>query len=146
MSAGTRRRLRPLTNGLSCRARNLTRGHAIRRLVALGLTVKSQLGSLGKPARSARAQELATKAIEKIGDPAAPPEERAQRRRQLTKALQNFGRTGSICRRRRGNDMRMLVAFLIALGAIYLWDANYNDGSLTAGAKSMLQDIERSIR
>ena len=41
--------------------------------------------------------------------------------------------------------MRMLVAFLIVLGAIYLWDVNYNNGSLTAGA-SMLQDIERSIR
>jgi hypothetical protein len=42
--------------------------------------------------------------------------------------------------------MRMLVAFLIVLGAIYLWDANYNNGILTAGAKSMLQDIGRSIR
>jgi hypothetical protein len=42
--------------------------------------------------------------------------------------------------------MRMLVAFLIVLGAIYLWDANFNNGILTAGAKSMLQDIGRSIR
>jgi hypothetical protein len=37
-----------------------------------------------------RAQELATKAIEKIIDPAAPPEERAQRRRQLTKGPSEF--------------------------------------------------------
>jgi len=37
-----------------------------------------------------RAQELATKAIEKIIDPAAPPEERAQRGRQLTKGPPEF--------------------------------------------------------
>jgi len=37
-----------------------------------------------------RAQELATKAIEKIIDPSAPPEERAQRRRRLTKGPQEF--------------------------------------------------------
>jgi hypothetical protein len=42
--------------------------------------------------------------------------------------------------------MRVLIAFLIVLGAIYLWDANYNNGILTAGARSMLRDIERSIR
>ena len=42
--------------------------------------------------------------------------------------------------------MRMLVAFLIVLGAIYLWDTSYNNGSLTAGARSMLRDIECSIR
>ncbi len=41
--------------------------------------------------------------------------------------------------------MRMLVAFLIVLGAIYIWDANYNNGTLTAGARGMLRDIERSI-
>ena len=29
--------------------------------------------------------------------------------------------------------MRVLIAFLIVLGAIYLWDANYNNGSLTDG-------------
>jgi len=37
-----------------------------------------------------RAQELATKAIEKIIDPTAPPEERAQRRRRLTKGPTEF--------------------------------------------------------
>jgi hypothetical protein len=40
--------------------------------------------------RRLRAQELATKAIEKIIDPAAPPEERAQRRRRLTKGPLEF--------------------------------------------------------
>jgi hypothetical protein len=42
--------------------------------------------------------------------------------------------------------MRMLVAFLIALGAIYLWDANYNNGILADGAKTMLRDIKHNIR
>ena len=42
------------------------------------------------PARAARAKELATKAIEKIIDPAAPPEERAQRRQGLTKGPSVF--------------------------------------------------------
>ena len=42
--------------------------------------------------------------------------------------------------------MRMLVAFLIVLGAIYLWDTNFNNGILTAGATSMLRDIKHSIR
>jgi hypothetical protein len=37
-----------------------------------------------------RAQELATKAIEKMIDPTAPPEERAQRRRRLTKGPTEF--------------------------------------------------------
>jgi hypothetical protein len=40
--------------------------------------------------RRLRAQELATKAIENVIDPAAPPEERAQRRRRLTKGSTEF--------------------------------------------------------
>jgi hypothetical protein len=94
----------------------LTRPEAIRRLVELGLTGKTRakpsaavvadlaaeaIDSLGlqvkaparpvaKPGRRLRARELATKAIEKIIDPAAPPEERAQRRRRLTKGPSEF--------------------------------------------------------
>ena len=67
-----------------------SRAEAIRRLVELGLTVKAPARPLGKPDRklraaelAAKAAELAAKAIDKIGDPAAPPEERAQRRRRL---------------------------------------------------------------
>jgi hypothetical protein len=59
------------------------RSEAIRRLVELGLKVS-------QPGRKLRAQELATKAIEKIIDPAAPPEERAQRTRRLTKGPLEF--------------------------------------------------------
>jgi hypothetical protein len=43
-----------------------------------------------KPGRRLRAQELATQAIEKIIDPAAHPEERAQRRHRLTKGPPEF--------------------------------------------------------
>src|SRR6202048_3645080 len=70
--------------------KDITRAHAIRRLVALGLRVKTPAQPVGKPGRRLRAQELATKAIEKIIDPAAPPEERAQRRRRLTKGPLEF--------------------------------------------------------
>jgi hypothetical protein len=63
---------------------------AIRRLVELGLTVRTLARPVSKPGRRSRAQELATKAIEKIIDPAAPPEEQAQRRRRLTKGPEEF--------------------------------------------------------
>jgi len=43
-----------------------------------------------RAARAHRAKELATKAIEKIIDPAAPPQERVQRRRRLTKGPTEF--------------------------------------------------------
>jgi hypothetical protein len=63
---------------------------AIRRLVELGLKSKTPARHISKPGRKLRAQELATKAIEKIIDPSAPPEERAQRRRLLTKGPPEF--------------------------------------------------------
>jgi hypothetical protein len=61
------------------------RTEAIRRLVELGLEAKTPARPVSKPGRRLRAQELAAKAIEKIIDPSAPPEERDQRRRRLTK-------------------------------------------------------------
>jgi hypothetical protein len=67
-----------------------TLSEAIRRLVELGLTIKTPARPASKPGRRLRAQELATKAIEKIIDPAAPPEEQAQRRRRLTKGPTEF--------------------------------------------------------
>jgi hypothetical protein len=66
------------------------RSEAIRRLVEIGLTIKTSASPVRKPGRRLRAQELATKAIEKIIDPSAPPEERAQRRRRLTKGPSEF--------------------------------------------------------
>jgi hypothetical protein len=63
---------------------------AIRRLVELGLKVKTPARPVSKPGRRLRAQELATKTIERIVDPTAPPEERAQRRRSLIKGPPEF--------------------------------------------------------
>ena len=67
-----------------------TLSEAIRRLVELGLTVKAPARPVSKPDRRLRAAELAAKTIDKIADPAAPPEERAQRRRRLTKGPEEF--------------------------------------------------------
>jgi hypothetical protein len=63
---------------------------AIRRLVELGLTVKAPARPVSKPGRRLRAAELAAKAIDKIADPSAPPDERAQRVRRLTKGPEEF--------------------------------------------------------
>jgi hypothetical protein len=73
-------------------AKGVTRSEAIRRLVELGLTVgtKTSPSQRLRAAHADRAKDLATKAIEKIIDPAAPPEERAQRRRRLTKGPTEF--------------------------------------------------------
>jgi Arc/MetJ-type ribon-helix-helix transcriptional regulator len=67
-----------------------SRSEAIRRLVELGLKVKAPAKTASKPGRRLRAQELAANAIEKMIDPAAPPEESAQRRRRLTKGPSEF--------------------------------------------------------
>lgn len=62
---------------------------AIRRLVELGLTVAStRLAS--RSGRMSRAAELAAKAIDKIADPTAHPEERVQRQRRLTRGPEQF--------------------------------------------------------
>src|SRR5206468_4314038 len=90
-----------------------SRSEAIRRLVELGLTVKTKARSTGRrpsaaliadlatetidslPAkadrhRRTRAKELAAGAIEKMADPTATPEKRDQRRRRLTKGPAEF--------------------------------------------------------
>jgi hypothetical protein len=64
------------------------RSEAIRRLVELGLTVRTK-SKQPPAARAERAKELAAKAIEKILDPSAP-QERAQRHRRLTKGPSEF--------------------------------------------------------
>ena len=42
--------------------------------------------------------------------------------------------------------MRMLMVFLIVLGAVYIWDVNYNNGILSDGVRSMLRSVSHSIR
>ena len=68
------------------------RSAAIRRLVERGLSVRTKTSTSPRlrVAHADRAKDLATKAIEKIIDPASPPEERAQRRRRLTKGPSEF--------------------------------------------------------
>jgi hypothetical protein len=68
----------------------LSRPEAIRRLVEIGLKVKAPARPVSKPARALRARELAAEAIDKMIDPSAPPEERAQRRHRLTKGPEEF--------------------------------------------------------
>jgi hypothetical protein len=66
-----------------------TLSEAIRRLVEIGLTVRTK--STQTPGeRATRASELAAKAIEKISDPSASQQERTQRRRRLTRGPQEF--------------------------------------------------------
>jgi hypothetical protein len=67
-----------------------TRPEAIRRLVEMGLKAQTPASPVSKPGRRLRARDLATTAIEKIIDPAAAPEEQAQRRRRLTKGPAEF--------------------------------------------------------
>ena len=96
-------------------AREINRSEAIRRLVELGLTIKTTARSTARrpPAalgadlaaetidslplkpiatrgRLSRARELAKDAIEKMVDPTVSPEERDQRRRRLTKGPTEF--------------------------------------------------------
>jgi len=52
--------------------------------------VKAPARPVCKPDRRLRAAELAAKAIDKIADPAALREERAQRQRRLTKGPEEF--------------------------------------------------------
>jgi hypothetical protein len=72
------------------RENSATRSEAIRRLVELGLQTKAPARLISKPGRGSRAQELARNVIEKMIDPTASPDERAQRRRRLTKGPPEF--------------------------------------------------------
>jgi hypothetical protein len=65
------------------------RSEAIRRLVELGLTIKTK-PKQPSAARADRAKELAAQAIDKMIDPSTLPEERAHRRRRLTKGPTEF--------------------------------------------------------
>jgi hypothetical protein len=65
------------------------RSEAIRRLVEIGLTVPPKARKQS-PSGADRAKELATGAVEKMIDPSVPSEERAQRRRRLTKGPSEF--------------------------------------------------------
>jgi hypothetical protein len=67
----------------------LTRPEAIRRLVELGLTVKTKSGPTSRM-RATRAAELAAEALASLSVGAADTSEQADRRRRLTKGPLEF--------------------------------------------------------
>jgi hypothetical protein len=76
---------------------------AIRRLVELGLSVKASARPVSRPGPLLRAAELAAKAINKMGDRSADPDERARRRSRLTKAPEEFREVRIDRRRAKGS-------------------------------------------
>jgi hypothetical protein len=75
---------------------SMSRPEAIREMLdAVLVIVAKDTGEkpVSKPSRRLRAQELATSVIEKVSDPSAPPEERAQRQRRLLKGPEEFRET-----------------------------------------------------
>jgi hypothetical protein len=71
-------------------ADELNRSQAIRRLVELGLETRTPAKPTRKASNKTRAAELAAKVVDKMIDPTAPADERAQRRRRLTKGPPEF--------------------------------------------------------
>ena len=70
--------------------KSISRAHAVRRLVALGLKVKPAAKPFGKPGRRLRAQEMATETLVSLTVGAADTDEQAGRRRRLTKGPAEF--------------------------------------------------------
>jgi hypothetical protein len=68
--------------------KTLTRAHAIRRLVGLGLTVK-RAGTLSEHQKN-RARDMAGKAIDAMTDSAATVDDQIGRKRRLTKGPPEF--------------------------------------------------------
>jgi hypothetical protein len=71
------------------KSQGATRSEAIRRLVELGLTIKSK-PKQPNAARVARAKELAAKAIDDMSDGAASDDDQASRKRRLLKGPEEF--------------------------------------------------------
>ena len=66
-----------------------TLSEAIRRLVELGLTVKTK-GRQSSESQKVRAREMAGKAIDKMTDTTAAPDDQATRKRRLLKGPEEF--------------------------------------------------------
>jgi ferric-dicitrate binding protein FerR (iron transport regulator) len=47
--------------------------------------------------------------------------------------------------RRRGNEMRKLIALLAALAVLYFWDKGYNNGQLLDGLDGMRRAVSHSM-
>ncbi len=75
--------------------KNITRAHAIRRLVALGLRAKAESpakakGAKGRQDTKQRASELAGDAIDKLTDSTATISDQTSRKRRLVKGPEEF--------------------------------------------------------
>jgi hypothetical protein len=70
-------------------ANDAIRSEAIRRLVELGLTVKTK-GHQSKEGQKKRAREMAGTAIDDMTDTAASPDDQASRKRRLLKGPEEF--------------------------------------------------------
>ena len=89
-----------------------TRPEAIRRLVDLGLTIKTR-AKQSSPTRATRARELATKAIDKVIDATAPPKNEPSADAGSPRGRWSFETFASICRRRRGNSAKRVICLAI---------------------------------
>jgi hypothetical protein len=69
--------------------KTLTRAHAIRRLVALGLKAKKQ-GRRSSEGQKLRARQMAANAIDEMADTTAEPNEQASRKKRLLKGPEEF--------------------------------------------------------
>ena len=78
------------------------RSEAIRRLVEIGLTFGATKPKQTPAARAERAKELASVTIDEMGDLTADPDERAQRRRRLTKGPEEFRDIRVDCAKAKG--------------------------------------------
>jgi hypothetical protein len=68
----------------------LSRPEAMRRLVELGLTVKSNVRHRAGEQQKDRAREMAGKAIDRMSDTTAPADAQAGRKRRLLKGPEEF--------------------------------------------------------
>jgi hypothetical protein len=80
--------------------KTLTRAHAIRRLVALGLRAKPERGQSNR-AQKVRATEMAAGTIDKMADKSATADQQANRKQRLLKGPEEFrsGRTDRLAKK-----------------------------------------------
>lgn len=118
----------------------LTRAHAIRRLVALGLRVKTK--SLGRSQDrkgrrdiKQRARELAVDTIDEIADTAASPQDQARRKRRSSKGRRSFKKSDGTDQTGHEEWVDAASASSLADHCRYRSDDNRDPWSALSGAK-----------
>ena len=81
--------MRPIDDWISDQKQYLSRPEAIRRLVELGLTMNAE-GRAPSEGQKVRAREMAGKAIDKMTDTTAAPDDQAARKKRLLKGPEEF--------------------------------------------------------